>query len=296
MSLFGIVLVLFSALMHATWNLFSKDSGNPSRFLRKALQYSTVLYLPVFVVLCFYTSFSPAYLVCVIASGLTAGIYFVCLGKGYQGGHVSVVYPIARSFPILIVAWVAMLWGQTPSAIGLAGIILVVVGCFILPLKRFCIGPDGLAIRNYMNWSSLFALGAAVTTSIYSLIDKYAAVSIPAEPIANSIMSRLNYVYLQNAFSWIVMEALYRLSRSAEPVGRVGKRNAIMAGLLFLFSYGLIMLALAGDPVAYVVTCRQISIVLAAVVSMTFIEKQISRPRLIGVIMIFAGVVMVGLT
>jgi len=47
---------------------------------------------------------------------------------------------------------------------GMAGICLIVAGCFVLPYKRFCVGPDGFCRKNYLNRSAAWALAAALAT------------------------------------------------------------------------------------------------------------------------------------
>jgi uncharacterized membrane protein len=64
---------------------------------------------------------------------------------------------------------------------------------------------------------------------------------------------------------------------------------------VFLVSYTLVLVALVTDPVAYVVSFRQFSIVLATGVSMVWLERAFSWPRVVGVTMVFAGVVLIGL-
>ncbi len=66
---------------------------------------------------------------------------------------------------------------------GLAGILLIVCGCFVLPMARFTLCPDGFPPGNYLNRSCLWALLAALATSIFAVIDKYAAVHMPTTPI-----------------------------------------------------------------------------------------------------------------
>jgi uncharacterized membrane protein len=66
-------------------------------------------------------------------------------------------------------------------------------------------------------------------------------------------------------------------------------------GLVFLISYSLIIMALTSDPVSYMVSFRQISILITALISMFWIEREVSSPRLVGVATIFVGVVLIGL-
>ncbi len=293
MSLPAILFVLLSAVCHSLWNLLAKSSGGPIAFMRQALRFSALCYAPLFVIFFFLVDYSPTYLACIIASGLAVGLFFFCLSKAYQYGQVSVAYPIARSFPILVVTWVLFLWGVTPSAVGMAGIVLVVVGCFVLPMGSFSIGPNGFTPANYLNRSCCWALLAAVATSLFSVIDKYAAVNMPTAPIDLAIYYRINYVYLQNLVALLVMEVCTLRLQQQYPV--VHRYRALFAGLIFLISYSLILLALTSDPVAYVVSFRQVSILITVLISIFWIERQVSKPRLVGVGLIFVGVVMVGM-
>jgi drug/metabolite transporter (DMT)-like permease len=293
LSLSAILLVFLSALCHSAWNLLAKSSGGPIAFMRQALRFSALCYAPVFLVFLFLVDYSPVYLACIIGSGLAVGLFLFCLSKSYQYGQVSVAYPIARSFPILVVTWVLFLWGVTPSAVGLAGILLIVCGCFVLPMARFTLGPDGFSPGNYLNRSCLWALLAALATSIFAVIDKYAAVHMPTIPIDLAIYSRINYVYLQNLVALLVMELC--TLRLKQPYPKAHRYRALFAGVIFLISYSLIIMALTSDPVSYVVSFRQVSILITALVSMTWIEREVSAPRLVGVGTIFIGVVLVGL-
>lgn len=69
MSLCGIILILLSAVTHAAWNLFSKASGSPMSFRYRALVYSTLLFLPVFVVAQMLVPFNWRVWLLVLASG-----------------------------------------------------------------------------------------------------------------------------------------------------------------------------------------------------------------------------------
>jgi drug/metabolite transporter (DMT)-like permease len=205
---------------------------------------------------------------------------------------MSVAYPVARSFPILVVTFGGLLLGEVPSARGVAGVLLVVAGCFVLPWQRFVRGPDGFCLANYRNRSVGWALVTAAFTAAYSLLDKIAAVSMQ-QAASPTLFDKVNYVYLQNLIAWIALALGVRASRhKLVPVPRA---RAVFCGLVFLVSYSLILLALATDPVAYVVSFRQLSIVLGALVSMCWLERAFTWPRLVGVGLVFAGAVLVGL-
>jgi len=293
MTTLGIVLVLFSALCHTCWNTLSKlSNADPMTFLTKALLYSSVMYFPFFVWMQFYVDYTPVYTICVLISGGICGVYFFSLAKAYEHGDISIAYPVARSFPILVVAWGGLFLDEVPSITGVLGIILIIVGCFILPIKKFKFGKDGFFIKNYLNISCFWALIAALSTSFFSLIDKYAAIENKVDPMSfNSILTKVNYVYLQNLISFIIIILILKVKNYQ--FKKVKKPRVAFAGFIFLISYALIMVAFVENKTAYVVSFRQLSIVLTAVLSMLLIEKRFSKMRLLGAVVIFIGVVIV---
>ena len=295
MTLQGIILVFFSALTHASWNVYSKSFGNPLSFMYAALVWSAVIYVPLFAAALAFAPYTPVVWALVLCSGLLCSVYFLALAFAYQDGLVSVAYPVARAFPILVVTWAGILLGERPSPLGMLGILLVVTGCFFLPFREFRRSDDGTPFwRAYFTRSAFWAFVTALVTSVYSIVDKLAAVRITAASPGLAMLGKLNYVYLQNLISLAALAVLIRLLRlKVEPVPG---RPAAIFGVIFLVSYGLIMLALATDSVAYVVSFRHLSIVIATVASMAFMEKFFSWPRFVGALQITLGVVLVGLS
>jgi len=291
-SLEGIVFVLISALCNSSWNLLSKTGSGPIVFIRQALRFSAVCYLPVWLYLQQYVHYDANFLRCVLSSGLMMGLFFFALSSAYQHGHISVTYPITRAVPILLVVWATIFMGEWPSQIGSLGMVLVMAGCFILPLGKFSFGVDGLNLQSYWNKSCLWALVTAIATAGFSLIDKHAAISLHGATSGELICNRLNYVYLQHVIAWLIFEGA---TRKLPYQPRPGQRpREVLAGLLFLVSYCMIVLALVREPLSYVVAFRQISILITSVVSMICIEKHAPRTRLAGLCAVFVGVVLVG--
>ena len=293
MSWFGALLALLSALCHASWNLFSKSGGDPVRFIRNALRCSTLCYFPLFLLLQPFITYGPVYLFSAISSGVVVAFYFFALSRAYQHGDVSTAYPLVRGLPVLLLALVAMCLGEDLSLTGLAGISLILFGCVVVPLKRFALGVDGFQLTGYFNRSCFWAGLAAAMTCGYTLIDKSASVAMPILPLHLAIATKVNYVYMQNTIAWMFME--FTAPASATKLKKIScNPSELYAGLVFLVSYSLVLAALALDSAAYVMSFRLVSIIITSVVSMIWIEQRFSRPRLLGVLLIFTGVVLVG--
>ncbi|MBE0595935.1 MAG: hypothetical protein IH614_01550 [Desulfuromonadales bacterium] len=293
MSIEGILFIFLSAVANSAWNLLSKTGSGPMVFFRQALRYSMLCYLPVFLLIQFFVAYSTTALLCVTLSGLLIGIFFFAVSTAYQHGHISVTYPIMRAFPIVIVALAAMAIGDLPSYGSMLGMLIIVVGCFALPLNRFAIAPDGFQLRNYLNRSCFWALVAAFMVAGFSAIDRQAALSFPAATPLGMLMSRFSYVYIQHGIAWLFIELVTRGVQVARKPGQ--RPREILAGVMFLFSYSMVVLALTFDRVAYVVSFGQVSILITSVISMIWIEKHVSRPRLVGLCCVFVGVLLVGL-
>ncbi len=56
-----------------------------------------------------------------VPSGLIGGAYTYFLARAYSSSDFTVVYPLTRALPVILVAGVDVLRGRQPSAIGWAG-------------------------------------------------------------------------------------------------------------------------------------------------------------------------------
>lgn len=86
MTILALILVLFSAYLHATWNYLSKraNGGIPFMWLFTAL--ATVLYAPFFVGVIVYVDFSFTYtnILYIAGSTILHLLYFFCYLKGIR--------------------------------------------------------------------------------------------------------------------------------------------------------------------------------------------------------------------
>lgn len=129
----AVSLVLFSTLLHASWNLLAKrGSGTPGLFPRVLL----VLAVPGVLVVLLTEWRGPALLAdawpFLLVAGAFQAAYFLGLTMGYRTGDLSLVYPLVRALPVLLVGVFDVLRGQVPGAAGSLGLLLVLVGCLLV--------------------------------------------------------------------------------------------------------------------------------------------------------------------
>ena len=102
-----------------------------------------------------------------VASDMT---YLLGLIYAYRKMEISTAYPMMRALPLPLTALLTLLFGigDKLSALALAGMAIVFMGCLLIPLKRL----SDFSLRNYLNRSMIFILVVACGTTGYTLCDK----------------------------------------------------------------------------------------------------------------------------
>ena len=266
-----------AVLMHVAWNLLARASHPDSRFLWWAL----VGYLVILGPWSLYAlateahwSYSLAGLL--VVSALANSLYFLVLGAAYRHAPVALVYPIARSSPLLIAIWSSLFFGEVIAAGGWFGI-LVSVGGLLLMAASARHGDSRRAL--------LWAVIAAVATSVYSLSNKLAVTSLPTYGAQLGLVS----TDLFASFIALSIEQRVRLGRWRPPAMPPITRW-LPAGLFIGNAYGLVIFAMQYLSAAYAVAFTNAGIVLAGLLSiLVFGERERWRTRLAAIAIITAG-------
>src|SRR3989449_10413499 len=128
MQLAALLLVLGAAVCHSVWNLLVKGAARGLEIQSGALLAGVVLCSPALLI-CSPAAVSPAAWGAVLVSGLFEAGYVFALTAAYGAGDLSLVYPVARGTPpLLVVPLAIVLLGERPAWQGLVGIGLVVLG------------------------------------------------------------------------------------------------------------------------------------------------------------------------
>lgn len=294
----AIVIVLISALAHAGWNLFGKKVSPSGAFFWYSTFWSAVLTLPVLVYyhrLLFELDATVWWLV--VATGFFQATYLSALAAAYRHGELSVVYPLARSSPLLILLVGTLFLGTAERITGAAmvGIVLIVAGCIVLPMQRF----RDFRLANYRNLATLFALLAAASTAGYSIVDDAATEQMRSllSGVALDAEVALVFVILQawSALVWLSLGLSLQATERRLLRELVSSwRSTMAAGVLILGTYALVVWAMAyADDVSYVVAFRQISIPMGVALGWYFLGESLHRPKVLGVAIILAGLLLV---
>ena len=124
-----IILVVLSALMHALRNFFTKKAYDKQAFVWWYEVFGLLFFTPVFVFVLFSEGFefSISFFI-ILLSGFAHIIYWFFLAKSLEKGDLSLVYPIMRSSPALVLVLSITLLGEEVSLLGVLGILFVDFG------------------------------------------------------------------------------------------------------------------------------------------------------------------------
>lgn len=268
--------------MHVAWNLLARHVDRRCNFLWWGLLAHLVLLGPwAFWRLVIDSLWNTQLIIAMLTTAAANTLYFMALRKAYHFAPVALVYPIARSSPVLIAIWAWFLFEQDISLNGITGIGISVLGLWVLAATS----RNG-DTKHALPW----AIMAAVATSIYSLSDKVAVAYLP------SFGSQLGFISAGYLVSFIGLSIFqYRETGSLIPKCRPKRRYILSGGLFIGIAYALVVRAMLELPAAYVVAYTNAGIVLATTLSIwLFKEKENWLRRVLAAIVITAGLVVLG--
>lgn len=275
----ALVLVLASAFLHATWNFLAKRVGGGMSVVWLFSTLGSLIYLPVVigVLVIQRPRLGAVELLFLSGTFFLHMLYYYFLQSGYRVGDLSLVYPLARGTgPVLASFGAIWLLGERPSAVALAGTLLVSVGIFILM-------GNPLTVRSRNAGAAVtYGLLCGLTIAAYTLWDKQAVSLFLIPPVI--------LTWSGNAFQAVALAPHAR--RNAETVRKAWKehRMAVLGiGVLDSLSYILFLIALSFSQVTYLAPARQVSILIGALMGTQLLSEGASRRRLGAAMVMMCG-------
>jgi uncharacterized membrane protein len=293
----ALALVLVSVCMHAGWNVLGKRNAPSLASFTLAYGAGGAVMLPLVLFGPSLTALPSAFWGWLALSGLCQMLYMGGLAWAYARGDVSVLYPIARALPVVLVPLVSivLLGSRVLDRWDCLGMVLVVAGALCLPLSH----PQARRISTYLTPAMGFALLAAAGTVGYSLIDKQ-ALGLMQGAGHSGLTAGAVFMVLQAlmTLTWAVpLLALLPAERRRLPALRQqGLTMLVVTGLMMTCTYGLVLIAMAlTDEVSYVVALRQLSIPVGVLMGVLWLKEPASRAKAVGTLVMVVGLVLVAL-
>ena len=183
MSGLALGIVLVAAFLHAGWNFLIKKSRNKIAFIWLEILISTIIYFPMFLYFWPKISISATGWVCVVATGILHALYFWFMGRAYERGDLSLVYPLSRgSGPLFVPILAVVIIKEQLAGLGILGILSIIAGIYIIHLRFLSLKSSLEPILAIRSSASIWALCTGATIAAYSIVDKV-GVSLVFPPV-----------------------------------------------------------------------------------------------------------------
>jgi drug/metabolite transporter (DMT)-like permease len=284
MTATALALVLCAAVLHAAWNALAKRGRDPIAFLWLASMVAAPVLLPWGARELAVSGLPARAVPFVVGTVVLHAIYFYTLGRAYGTGAYSVVYPIARGLGVALVPIVAWtLLDERLSPLGIAGIVLVIVGVVVLHRVG---GRRAAVSTTALGSASVWAILTGLTIASYSVLDKVGVTRL--HPVPYMLLMETGCVV---AFTPFMLRRL-----DAARAEWAANRWTIMAtGVMSAAGYTLVLFAFQLSKAGYVVASRELSIVLSALIGSLLLGEGRLPPRLAAAGIVLAGVACVAL-
>lgn len=274
LSVFGIV--LFAALLHASWNAIVK--GAPDKLLTTILVAASAAAISA-LALPFLAQPARESWPFLAASAVLQLGYYLLVARAYRGADMSQAYPLMRGTAPLLVAVVSRFWlGEHLSPAAWAGVALICSGVLSLALAGRGANVQGVRA----------ALLNAVVIASYTLVDG-AGVRASGEPVAYTLW--LNLLSGAPLLVWVLAARW----RSFLPYARANLGVGVIGGAGTLTSYGLALWAMTHAPVAVIAALRETSILFATVIAVVVLKERLSPARIAAAGLIAVGAIVLRL-
>jgi len=273
-------LVLFAALLHASWNALLH--GNRDRFLSMTWMSIAIAAIATLII-----PFTPlpaaAAWPYIVASGLVHIGYNASLVRAYRRGDLAQAYPIARgSSPLLVTLGAALFAHEAIGPLRAIGIVMISGGIIAIALEAGSVSRAGV----------LAALTTGATIALYTVIDGIGVRLSGGEALAYTAWMFLFYWLMPVLFvAMRGVSALWTPIRSS-PMA-VG--SSLMGGVVSVAAYGIVIWAMQSGAMGTVSALRETSVVFAVLIGRMFLGEAVSGKRWLACVVVAAGAICLGL-
>ena len=266
-------LILFSAILHAGWNLIIKSFTNSLSAMGIKTLVQSIIFIPFVFFVPLPTGITWFF---IIVSIVIHNYYFITLGISYNKGDLSYVYPISRGCSPIFITIFSLLLLQ--DKVSLAGWIGILIACFGLILLTF---ND---IKNKINLDVLkLALIISFTICLYTLCDAAGVRSV------NNSFSYIVWLFVLDG--WLIFFYVYYKNKNdLLNIHLRGFGLIILASIMSFSGYSIIIWSMNYVEVGYVSSIREASIIIATLFGFVFLKERFSLKRAVSAVIFFLGI------
>jgi len=275
LSLLVFFSVLGAAFLHASWNALVKLGGDKMT----GMLILTIVqgFVGAFIAL-FYPLPQGQVWLWLLASGVIHSAYKYLLAYAYAQGDLSRVYPIARgAAPMMVLCFGAVYLADHITAIEVIGILTLGAGILLMARGIFTNGESRRMLP--------FALGSALATASYSLVDGLGA------RVAGDAGMYVAWLFL---FDGLFFSSFVFLTHGKSTF-IANRRSWLLGSLAAGLSYGayaIAVWAMTQAPIALVTALRETSILFAVLIGWLAFGDKMDRAKATAACLIVAGVIL----
>lgn len=267
--------VIAAAFLHALWNALIKMGTSKVG----GMVILSIIEVPIgLAVISVTPAIDPAAIPWVIAAGCTHFAYKFFLCYAYDRGDLSRVYPIARGGAPMLVALVgAFILQDAVTRQQYIAIAVLAAGILLMARGIFTSGENRRLLP--------FALGSALATATYTLIDGSGA------RVSGSAAAYVAWVFVADglifSLGMIALRGTGIIPRSPRAWGLGTFASAASYG-----AYAVSIWAMTIAPIAMVAALRETSILFAVLIGWLFFGERMGREKAFASVVIVAGVIL----
>ncbi len=286
----AVVLVLVSAIAHASWNMMVRRSDSPELTNWTMLSSGAVLASP-FALFLLFTRPPDATGWLFIAGTVALHIaYFFTLGRAYKHGDLSLVYPVARGLGLALIPIIGVtVLAETVSILAATGIAVIFIGVVTIGSSsggglKIWLKPRSLLADR----SVVFAVLTGILIATYSTFDKRGVEHV--EPIFYMFTLTLG-----GSLGILLLIGRNYTKQDFTTEIRKHWKIGVAGGVLQFAAYTLVLSAFRLSPVSYIGPFRELGIVFGVIMAVLILRESVTLNRAIGAGAIGTGAIVVAI-
>lgn len=273
MSFHVMLVILFGALLHATWNALVKSGSNK---FTASIALSVNAGALGFVGSFFLLAPHPASWSYLAASIAIHSLYFCLVAFAYRDGDLSFVYPFMRGSAPLFTALISVgFLGERLTGGAWLGVVLLCTGVLIL-------AADNWRVARVRTRAWLYGLINAAVIVTYTIVD---GLGVRA---SGNAWSYVLWMFLLNVFPMLAIGIV----ADAQALASVSKGTWVrgfLSGSCTVGSYGLALWAMTHAPIPLVAALRETSVLFGTGIAMLALRERFGWARWVAAGLITSG-------
>lgn len=278
-----------TALFESFSNVLGKRGAQKINTLSAAWSakfFSIFIILPIAMINNFFIPTHTTFWIALFATSSLNTITSILFIKAIKDSPLSLTLPIVTFTPAFLLITSPLIVGEFPAPLGILGVLLVFAGSYILNLSKRVHGPFEPILSIFRQEGPRLMFIVAFIWSISSNIDKIGVKN--SNPFIFSLFNALTVmVFLTFVLRMrgVSLMAVFKNSKILAPIG-------ITSGLTHVFQ----MIAISQTLVPYVISVKRLSTFFGALWGYFFFKEKDIKERLLGTVIMIAGVVLITLS